>query len=244
MDEKDLRENTQEPEMNQIINDAEGFDDDEISGHEEPLEKAEEAKSGRVSKQKLRRRGKDKEPVPAVEEDDYAGMRTKRLPGKARGKRRLFNGVDIAIVSLVVLVLVFVILHFNPFTWLFGTRVQTRAIDYTVVISNVDDVYSASVKEGDTVYQLNNTGLLLGRVINEVVVDDYTVLTAREGVAELTTYGSRVSLTIVIRLDAAQYEPGKGYSIDGQRIAVGTTLQLNFPGFSAEGVVVNLNRVS
>ena len=94
------------------------------------------------------------------------------------------------------------------------------------------------------VYQLNNTGLQLGRVINEVVVDDYSVLTAREGVAELTNYGSRVSLTIVIRLDAAQYEPGKGYSVDGQRIAVGTTLQLNFPGFSAEGVVVNLNRVS
>ena len=161
---------------------------------------------------------------------------------KKRGGR--FNLIDLIIVVIILLVIAAVVYVFAPFRWLRTmSKSESKTIQYTVEIAGVDEAFIDKIKESDLVIDAvskNN----LGTVSQEVDYHTkYTELSyaveESETVGVLVEYPNRYNLIVTISA-TAEYIEGRGYTVDGCRIAVGEKMSLRFPDYSCEAYCIGL----
>ncbi len=164
--------------------------------------------------------------------------------GSKKRKSGRFNLIDLIIVVVILLVLATVIYVFAPFRWIQTmVKSETRTIQYTVEITNVDETFIDKIKENDLVVDAvskNNLGSVSQGVDSHI---QYTELGYKiednQTTGVLVKYPNRYNLVVTISA-TADYVEGSGYSVNGCRIAVGEKMFLRFPDYSCEGFCIGL----
>ncbi len=156
-----------------------------------------------------------------------------------------FNFLDIIILLLLLLfVAALVILMIPSATDFLGSEGDTSIV-YTVVFSGVDEslALSANIADGQTVVD-EATGRVIGTVVGNMQTDPYYEFVSKEHVDEegnssvlLTRelYEGKKDITVTLTANAT-YSEGKGYEVDGCRIACNKEYKMIFPGFTGSGV--------
>jgi hypothetical protein len=114
-----------------------------------------------------------------------------------------------------------------------------KTVEYVIMFSAIDESLADTIKNGDMVYNEDGT-VCLGQISGEVEVDAYSTVGYKDGVAQMKVYPDKVNLTVTIRVDA-QHSADYGYSVEGNRIALGRKYTMRFPGLLAEGECININ---
>ena len=171
----------------------------------------------------------------------------KQEPKKAKGsKKRSFNVVDV-ILSLMILtflsVAVFWFASNSDFTWGSG---QSAQLEYTIEISGISQEMAANIKVGDQVLDGEN-GYVIGSVTNTEIDDCveyvYNESSGRIEAVAYTDEGSSLAVrkNLLVTITAgAQYSAGKGYTVNGYRVAVNQDMKLCFPRYTGEGQCISL----
>ncbi len=153
-----------------------------------------------------------------------------------------FNILDALIILLIVaFVASAVVLLIPNVTELLGDK-GDRQIIYTVVFSEVDEelALAADIYDGQTVID-KSTGRVLGTVIGDALVDDSYEFVIKNGalddapLLESGLYEGKKTLTVTLTATAT-YNEGRGYEVDGCRIACDRVIEMIFPGFTGKGV--------
>lgn len=163
-------------------------------------------------------------------------------------KKRRFNFIDFLIILLIVALIAVLIYAFSPWSQIKKLWASNEVIlDYTVEIRGVDDEFVDLIKNGDSAIN-SVTKSSLGTVtaiggIEKNTELDYTV--AEDGTVQgvLSESPDKYDITVHIRA-TAEYEVGKGYSVNGCRVAVGEELFFRFPRYSCSGFCVALDKNS
>ena len=167
----------------------------------------------------------------------------KALRSSGAQKAWRFNLLDAVILLLVLLFIASAVVLLIPgATRLLGDRGDTPIV-YTVVFSEVDEklALSADIYDGQTVID-ESTGRVIGTVIGDALVDDcYEFVIKDENAAdkipmlESELYQGKKTLTVTLTASAT-YSEGKGYEVNGCRIACNKELTMIFPGFTGKGI--------
>ena len=161
-------------------------------------------------------------------------------------KKRTFNVVDVILGLMILTFLSIVIFLFASNTdiqWGVGENVK---LEYTVEISGISQEMAAKIRVGDQVLDGENA-YVIGSVTNTEIDDCveyvYNEASGRIEAVAYTDEGSsssvRKNLLITITADA-RYAAGKGYTVNGYRVAVNQDMQLCFPGYTGEGQCISL----
>lgn len=159
-------------------------------------------------------------------------------------KRGSFNAADVVIIIVILALLLGAFRLVDPFHWFGQNDVRDVNIRYVVKISGVDNDVNVkdSVKKGMSVMNAS-TEYSLGTV-EAVNLRDATVWEYVEDNAEMTQKPvegkSDVYITVTVR---ATFESGVGYEVNGQRIAVGTEIDMRLSGFVGNGACVELEEI-
>ena len=167
----------------------------------------------------------------------------------AEKKKRKFNFIDFLIVFLILSFVALLIYSFSPWSQIKKIWSTNEVVlDYTVEIRGVDEQFIDMIKAGDSAIN-SVTKSALGSVtaigaIEKNAILDYTV-SEEDGTVQgiLSESPDKYDITVHIRT-TAEYEAGKGYTVNGCRIAVGEELYLRFPQYSCSGFCVALDRNS
>ena len=148
----------------------------------------------------------------------------------AKGRLR-FNIVDFFVVLFVVLVLVASVAYFVPeITERFGTNSEVE-ITYVLEFRGVDDDFIANIQSGDNAYE-GSQNFSMGTV-KSVATEAFTSLEYDNTLGEAILKDHPAKKTLVITITAtAIYTEGEGYTINGERIAVGAKYDIRFPNFA------------
>ncbi len=159
-------------------------------------------------------------------------------------KRGRFNIADV-IMILVILAIAFGIFRLvDPFHWFTTNEVRNVSIRYVVKLSGIDDDINVkdTVKNGVAV--MNSATEYSMGTVESVKLQDATIWEYVEDSPEMvqkTIEGkSDIYITVTVR---ATYESGVGYEVNGQRIAVGTLLDLRLSSFVGSGYCVELEEI-
>ena len=155
-----------------------------------------------------------------------------------------FNVLDVIIIVAVAFVATIALMLTIP-------KIQHRAkadektrISYSVTFYDVDAniVEQLSISNGQTVTDAVS-GIALGKVDGDKQIEEaycyalnpvadengnYTVVKQKDVLG-------KTNITVTIEADAV-YSEGKGYEIDGYRIAIGKEMQMRFPNYMGTGV--------
>lgn len=155
-------------------------------------------------------------------------------------RKRPINIIDVVLSLMILTFLSFVVYFFisDPMIgWDIGQNVE---LEYTVEISGISQEMAAKINVGDQVFDGENN-FVVGSVINTEIDDcvEY-VYNEESGRIEAVAYtdeGSPLSvrkkLLVTIKADA-RYAEGKGYSVNGYRVAVNRDMSLCFSGYTGE----------
>ena len=160
-------------------------------------------------------------------------------------KKRKFNFIDLLIVFLIVAVVGVAVYAFSPWSQIKKLWISNEVVlDYTVEIRGVDDEFIDLIKSGDSAIN-SITKSSLGKVTAIGEVDRSTTLDYSENEdgnvqGILKEDPNKYDITVHIRA-TAEYEAGKGYIVNGCRVAVGEELFFRFPQFSCSGFCVALD---
>ena len=165
--------------------------------------------------------------------------------------RRKFNIIDFIILVLILTIVggsIYAIVSWSNLKNLWLT--ETVDLVYTVEFRGVDENFIDNINADDSVTDSINKSKI-GTVDRVYSVEKHAVLDCIEvpisneegkettisysGV--LSEYPDKYDITVYIR-STAEYKKGVGYTINGRRIAVGETLELRFPEFSAIGYCI------
>lgn len=174
-------------------------------------------------------------------------MKHTAKPSKNSGaiakKKKGFNFIDFLLILLVLALIAGAVYLFSPASFLRQLSTEkTGTLSYTVEIVGVDEDYLNLINEEDAVGDASTKA-----VLGTVRAVDYSIKQTELGytqtengyVGELNEYGDRYNVLVTVEAEA-QYVPGRGYYIDGTRIAVGEAVSLRFPDYSCQGYCVSL----
>ncbi len=173
----------------------------------------------------------------------YIKNKPKRDEGEV--KSRSINIVDIAIILVLIFLVLVSIEYFTDFSF-FGSDGKAQMIEYTVEFENVNKAMAESVYVGDNARGRGGAGEM-GRVslanISPQLVYVYDPENAVMVARELPGSGEEESVPVTFRVTVqveAVYKAGNGYTAGGQRISVGSPIDLCFDGFSGSGRCVSI----
>jgi len=162
------------------------------------------------------------------------------MENKKKEKKGLkFNVLDLIIIITVIFVAVVAVLYTVP---QFHNRVSSGEkirISYTVVFENVDESVFDQIAKGQTVTNADN-GIALGTVSESPEAEPaytYVLVTGESGantVKKQEDPSGKRNITVTVEADAV-YAEGKGYAVDGCRIAVGKEFNIRFPNYTDTG---------
>ena len=175
-----------------------------------------------------------------VNKGDKPYSKATRSSASRRGK---FNVVDFFLILIVVAIVAAVVIYFIPGATKRLTATDETTITFTLEFKGVDSVFVANIKTGDTVYD-SNGNYMLGTVKS---VENYAyeklVYNEATGTAEMKEIPELKNLVVTVTAKAI-YTDGEGYSVNGDRIAVGCNYNISFPHFSGSAYCIELSTVS
>ncbi len=167
---------------------------------------------------------------------------------------RRINILDVIFVIVILLMALSIVSFFTPLSF-FGLGGEQKIISYTVEINDVDGSMADSLVIGDKAFDAGGKNEI--GVITIVKVSDTLryIYDSETGGLKASAYppdsNGNVPKTLRITIQAtADYNAGKGYSVGGNRISVGSPMTLCFTGFTGSGncisvyVIGNANGVS
>ena len=168
----------------------------------------------------------------------YIKNKPRRDEGEVKSWR--INIVDIAIILVLIFIVLVSIEYFTDFSF-FGSDGKAQMIEYTVEFEYADKVMADSISAGDDVRGSGGAGDM-GKVslvkVSPQLAYVYDPETAAMVARQLPDSGENdgvpVTLRVTVRVEAV-YKAGNGYTAGGQRISVGTPLELSLDGFSGLG---------
>lgn len=167
------------------------------------------------------------------------GKRNKKKQGK-------FNLVDFLIVLIVLLLLGSVVYLFSPISLVRRLMTEEKKnIYYTVEFQGVEEEFISKITENQTVVHSvskNTMGTVTAVDYNTKYTELQFVENEEGEVAGvLAEHPNRYNVVVTI-YSTSEYAEGVGYSVNGQRIAVGEQLSLRFPDYAAEGYCIGLSQ--
>jgi len=158
---------------------------------------------------------------------------------KRRRKNGRFNFVDAIIILMILVTVAAVVAYFLPGLTSFFSHRKEISIEYVIEITGVEGDFAANIKENDPVYDTSRN-YEIGRV-SSVETVSHKVLSYNEetGVAEYKDHPQLKKILVTVKGDAI-YTAGEGYSINGQRIAVGKQFNVRFPKFKGSGYCIGI----
>ena len=153
-------------------------------------------------------------------------------------KKGKFNIVDCILVLMVLAVVAAVVVYFVP--GLFNAAADETEITFTIEFRGVDSAFITNIKNGDPVYD-SGKQYVLGKV-KSVENYAYTELVYNEetGTAEAKEVEGLKNIVVTVTAKAI-YTDGKGYSVNGARIAVGCAYNIGFPEFSGSAYCIEVS---
>ena len=156
----------------------------------------------------------------------------------AKGRIR-FNVIDFFAVLIVILILAALAVYFLPgITGRFSSGGEAE-ITYVLEFRGIDDIFIANVQVGDNVYDASRS-FNIGSV-KSVETVSYKTLEYDNSVGEAIMKDHSNQKTLIITVTAsAIYTNGEGYSINGERIAVGGKYDVRFPNFTGSAYCTDI----
>lgn len=177
----------------------------------------------------------------------------RRAPRSVRKDRRLvFHLVDAVILLLIVAAVITLTVGYDSLRGLFTSETSPRDANmvYTVVFSHVDAAFADAVKAGDSVTLGGEDSVAFGTVSAVTKAPTKTLLPNPDATEGETAVGTLTDaedgtyeVTVTVRT-AATYRVGKGYTVQGVRLAIGGIYNLRFPGWTASGLCVGLTALT
>ena len=151
-----------------------------------------------------------------------------KLHAKGRIK---FNAVDFFVILIVVLAVAALVMYFLPgITERFASDGEAE-ITYVLEFRGVDSSFIANIQGGDKVYDAGQN-FNMG-VVKSVETEPYRTLEYDNVLGEAVMKDHPEMKTLIITVTAsAIYTENEGYSINGERIAVGGKYNVRFPNFT------------
>ena len=164
------------------------------------------------------------------EKSKYSRDNENDMKINARGHIR-FNIIDFFVVLIVLLVAAALVVYFLPgVTERFASDGAVE-ITYVLEFRGVDEAFIANIQAGESVYDASqnfNRG-----TVKSVAIESYSVLEYDSSLGEAVMKDHPSLKTLVITISAsAIHTNGKGYSINGERIAVGGKYAVRFANFT------------
>ena len=160
---------------------------------------------------------------------------------KSKTKRGRFNIIDLLLIVLALLIiatLVYVLLPSSAIRKL--TADKKTNITYTIEITGIDEKYIDKIKEGDVVIDSVSKNTL-GKVVSIDNPTPYKELRYNEGDAIGVLSPVEGKYNVIVTISAtAEYQQGKGYTVNGTRIAVGEKIYARFPDYTCEGYSIHV----
>lgn len=177
----------------------------------------------------------EKENLSVSENKPYS--RTTRSTGSKYGK---FNVVDFFLLLIILAVIAAAVIYVVPGISEKLTPGTESEIEFSIEFKGVDSAFLANINVGDTVYD-SGKNYVLGEV-KTVENYAYTILVYNEesGVGEMREQADLKNVIVTVKATAV-YTDAEGYSIGGERIAVGCSYSVRFPQFSGEGYCIEVS---
>lgn len=141
-----------------------------------------------------------------------------------------FNIVDFILILFVLSAVVALILYFLPGVTSRLSHSGEVEITYVLEFRGVDDAFISNIQNGDKAYSAEQN-FAMGNV-KSVATGPYSTLEydSASGGAIMKDHPKLKTLIVTITASAL-YTDGEGYSINGERIAVGEKYNVRFPNF-------------
>ena len=166
-------------------------------------------------------------------------VKVKKTAKLRRSTKRVINVVDVLIIFVGVAVVGVLIAGISLRDIIFGPDgEEVKTVEYVVLFSGIDESLANTLKIGDKVYSEDGT-VYFGQISSEVETDAHSLVGYKDGVATMKPYPGKVNLTVTLRV-SADYVAGEGYSVGGNRIALGSDYIMRFPGLLATGECINI----
>ena len=164
--------------------------------------------------------------------------------GAAKRKRGSFNVVDLLFVALVVAVLFAVIFMLNPFSVsVFRADEKNVILEYTLELEYVEASLTDNIRLGDeAISSVNNASLGRVSAVENGILYTEPYYNSFADTVTMKEYPDRYNLQITITSEAT-FEAGVGYTVKGNRIAVGGQYSVMFPNYIGSGYCISMREV-
>lgn len=169
---------------------------------------------------------------------DKPYSKTTRVGNIKKGK---FNIVDGILILIALAVVTAVVIYLVP--GLLNAAAEETDITFTLEFRGVDSAFVTNIKNGDSVYDsskhymLGNVKSVENYAYNVLVYNDET------GTAEMKDVDGLKNIIVTVTAKAV-YTDGEGYSVNGERIAVGCAYNISFPDFSGKAYCIEVSAVA
>ena len=160
---------------------------------------------------------------------------------KKRTKKGRFNLIDFLLIVIILALIAGIVYVFIPSSLVSRvTADETYEIQYTLELTGVDEAYIDNILENDIVIDSVSKSNL-GTVAAVDYSIQYTELAynENESVGVLTPVAGKYNVIVTVNA-TAQHEQGKGYSVNGTRIAVGEKINARFPNYVCECYCISI----
>ena len=154
-----------------------------------------------------------------------------------------FNLIDFLLIVVILLIIAAMVYVFLPGSVISKlTADKTVKIDYAIEIIGVDEAFIDNIEENDVVLDAISKNQL-----GTVTAIDYNIQTTElkynesENIGVLSQVEKKRNVIVFISAEG-EYEEGKGYTINGTRIAVGEKINARFPDYVCEAYCISIPR--
>ncbi len=163
--------------------------------------------------------------------------KTTRTKGSKGGK---FNVVDFFLLLIILAVIAALVIYIVPGLSEGLLSGDENEITLELEFKGVSDEFIANINVGDTVYDLNKSYMI--GTVKAVESYAYTVPVYNEetGAAEMKEVAGKSNIIVTVSATAV-YTSKEGYSINGERVAVGLPYNIGFPQFSGSGYCISVS---
>lgn len=156
-------------------------------------------------------------------------------------KKGKFNVVDGILVAIALVIVATMVIYLVP--GLLNVAAEDTEITFTLEFKGIDSEFITNIKNGDTVHD-SSKHYILGSVKS---VENYahTVLVYNEETktANMKEVDGLKDIIVTVTVKAI-YTEGQGYSVNGERIAVGRAYNISFPDFSGSAYCIEVSAVA
>lgn len=164
--------------------------------------------------------------------------------GSVKNKRGGFHLIDLIFVLFFVLIVCLVIWVLAPLSQKGeADGVREVMLEYTVQFEQVEAAFTDNIALGEAALGASDR-TPLGRVSsvrNDILHSELYYHSSTDTVS-MKEYPDLYDIQITLTAEAA-FTPGVGYTVMGQRIAVGGSYSILFPGYLGDGMCISMREV-